>query len=233
MSASDPPTDSPPVPPGLQALRDRIDAIDHRMLDLLRDRSRLVGEVAAIKRDEGLHIRDFVRERDLLADRSQRGEAAGLHSAVVESLFRVILWASRDQQAALGAELPLDLAPRTIAIIGGEGAMGSLMARTFTELGHEVLVSDLHTTLGCEEAASRADITLVSVPISATVDVIERVGPCCGPDALLMDLTSTKRAPMEAMRSVSGTRASPSGSNSQPHSRLSEPRFTHARAPGT
>ena len=199
MSDQPDPPSNMPVPPALQALRDRIDDVDHRLLSLLEERSAIVAEVAAVKQETGFGIRDFVRERDLLADRGGRGQAAGLSSSVVESLFRVILWASRDRQAALGAEIPPDMPSSTVAIIGGHGGMGTLMGKALADLGHEILVADLDTTLSAADAAATADVTIVSVPIEVTCDVIAQIAPHCREDGLLMDVTSTKSAPMEAM----------------------------------
>ncbi|MHC1636183.1 MAG: prephenate dehydrogenase/arogenate dehydrogenase family protein [Candidatus Methanospirareceae archaeon] len=49
------------------------------------------------------------------------------------------------------------------------------------------------------------DILLISVPIDITAEVIERIGPLMRKNSLLMDITSVKRIPMEAMeRSTRG-----------------------------
>ncbi len=125
-------------------------------------------------------------------------------------MFRLVLWGSRDRQAALKAEVPLDIEPKTVAVIGGRGAMGRCMAELFGDLGHAVMVADESTSLSPEEAAAVADVVIVSVPIDATVEVVRRLGPRVRPDALLMDVTSVKAAPMNAMLessrgSVAGT----------------------------
>jgi len=101
--------------------------------------------------------------------------------------------------------------PKSVAIIGGEGAMGSLMRRLFLDLGHPVLVADVDTPLSCEEAASVADIVVISVPIDVTVSVIEKLGPLVRAESLLMDITSIKDEPMKAM--LSSTKASVVGSH--------------------
>lgn len=196
MTAPPPSSD---VPAALKTLRDRIDDIDHRLLELLAERNAVVSEVASVKRTHRYPVRDERREVELLRDRSQVAAVHDLRPEVIESLFRVVLWASRDRQAQLGAEVPVDLEPRTVAVIGGHGGMGSCFARLFDQLGQDVIVSDLDTAVVPAEAAAQADVVLVSVPIEVTVDVVREIGPHCRPDALLMDVTSTKTAPMEAM----------------------------------
>ena len=207
-SATDP---DPGAGRPLPVLRAMIDAVDHDILQLLSRRNGLVGEIAAHKRVHHLAIRDLDREREIISDRSGRAEPLGLSPAVVENMFRLILWASRDRQAALRAELPLDVEPRTVAVIGGRGAMGRCMADLFGDLGHAVMVADLDTELTPEEAAAMADVVVISVPIECTVEVIRQLGPRVREDALLMDVTSIKTDPMAAM--LESSRASVVGTH--------------------
>src|SRR5574338_380405 len=113
-----------------------------------------------------------VRDRDIIDDRCRRAETMGLPRGEMESVFRVLMRASRDHQAALRAELPYETASRTVAVIGGRGGMGALMVRLFGDLGHQVLVVDLGTELTAAAAAEVADVVVVSVPIDATEPVI-------------------------------------------------------------
>jgi chorismate mutase/prephenate dehydrogenase len=101
-------------------------------------------------RTSGLHsvrIRDPRREREVLDDRRERARELGLPVGEIESIFRVLLRSSRDHQAALRAEVPVDDEPRTVAIIGGHGQMGALFSRLFGDLGHRLLIVDLDTEL--------------------------------------------------------------------------------------
>lgn len=176
-----------------------IDTIDRDLLRLLARRYALVGEIAGYKRDHHLPIRDFQREGEILDDRRNVGTPLGLSPQLVESLFRLVLWASRDLQATLKAEVPPSIEPRSVAVIGGKGAMGRCVADLFVDLGHAVIIADLDTPTTPDEAAAIADVVLISVPIDATVEVIRRLGPLVRPDALLMDVTSIKGPPMTAM----------------------------------
>src|SRR5438552_10754671 len=108
----------------LPVLRSLIDSLDREMLQLLARRNAIVAEVAEYKRGHHVPIRDRSREREILDDRTQRAASLGLSPQVIESIFRLVLWASRDRQAALKAELPADVTPKTVAVIGGHGAMG-------------------------------------------------------------------------------------------------------------
>ncbi len=195
----------------LAVLRALIDAIDRDVLQLLSRRMALVAEVAEYKRGHGRKIRDFAREREILDDRRRRGERLGLSEGVIESMWRLLLWASREHQAALRAEVPPDVEPVTVAIVGGKGGMGRAMARLFGDLGHAVIIADVDTELSPKEAAALADVVVVSVPIAVTDQVIREIGPHVREDALLMDVTSVKEAPLAAM--LESTRASVAGTH--------------------
>ena len=180
-----------------------IDSVDREILQLLARRNGIVAEIAECKRDHQLEIRDPKRESELLRDRRRRAGQLGLSPELIESMFRLVLWASRDRQAALKAEVPPDLQPRSVAIIGGKGAMGGCLVEFFSDLGLTVMVADLDTRLTPAEAAAAADVVVISVPIDVTLDVIRNLGPLVQPTSLLMDVTSTKTAPMQAMLAAS------------------------------
>ena len=200
-----------PTPRSLSVLRAMIDSLDRDLLHIMARRMALVAEVAAYKREHGVRIRDLQREREVLDDRRNRARDLGLPVGEIESIFRVLLRSSRDHQAALRAEIPLNAEPRTIAVIGGHGKMGALLVRLFADLGHRLLVVDRDTTLTARDAATDADVVVISVPIEHTEAVIREVGPFLREDALLMDITSIKEAPMTAM--LAATKASVVGTH--------------------
>ncbi len=195
----------------LPVLRAMIDAVDREILQLLARRNAIVSEIAAFKREHRVPIRDRQREREIISDRRERAVPLGLSPEVTESVFRLVLWASRDRQAALKAEVPLDVESRSVAIIGGNGGMGRCMARLFGDLGHAVMIADLDTVLTPAEAAAAADVVVISVPIDATVELIRQLGPRVREDSLLMDVTSIKAGPMQAM--LESSRASVVGTH--------------------
>jgi chorismate mutase/prephenate dehydrogenase len=176
-----------------------IDAIDHEILQLLARRNGLIADVAEHKREHRVPIRDPQREAEIIADRRNRGAALGLNPELLESMYRLVMWASRDRQAALRAEVPLEVEPRTIAVVGGAGGMGQCIANLFGDLGHAVMIADVDTQLRPADAAEMADVVVIAVPIDVTAQVIAEVGPRVQPEALLMDVTSIKAEPMQQM----------------------------------
>ncbi|MCC6929149.1 MAG: bifunctional chorismate mutase/prephenate dehydrogenase [Gemmatimonadaceae bacterium] len=202
---------TPPTPRPLPLLRAMIDSLDRDLLQIVARRQSLVAEVAASKRESGIRIRDPQREHEVLADRARLADELGLPRGEIESIFRLLLRASRDHQAALRAEIPPNEQPRTVAIVGGKGRIGALLARLFADLGHRILVVDTDTALTAAQAAAAADVTVISVPIDVTAQVIAEVGPHVRDESLLMDVTSLKEAPVAAM--LASTRASVVGTH--------------------
>jgi len=105
-----------------------------------------------------------------------------------------------------------------VAVIGGYGGMGRLFARVFRDEGYDVIISGPTENKGVKvseelgvayssdnvSAAKKADIVLVSVPIEKTLDVIAEVAPHMKKGGLLMDLTSIKEEPCNAMKKHAG-----------------------------
>lgn len=190
--------------PDLSELRGRIDQVDRQLVELLAERMRIVAGVARHKQASGKRIRDHRREEALLRARGEQAAALGLAPGHVESIYRLIMLASRDYQASVGAESPEPIEPRKVAIIGGRGAMGALLQRLLSELGHTVVVADHQTECTPAQAAGAADVVIVSVPIEVTEEVIRAVGPHVRQDAILMDVTSVKAGPVDAMLGATG-----------------------------
>jgi prephenate dehydrogenase len=87
----------------------------------------------------------------------------------------------------------------SIGIIGGNGGMGRLFSSVFSRAGYEVSVSGRSTGLSNRDLAENCDIVMVSVPIRATVGVIDEIAPLMKPEQVMCDLTSVKTMPVQAM----------------------------------
>ncbi len=96
-------------------------------------------------------------------------------------------------------------------VIGGTGGTGSWFARYFKGCGFRVSVwgpgkkvevaekMNVQFASDLNEAVKESDVVLLSVPIKKTAEVIRDVAPNMRPGSLLMDVTSLKSEPMEAM----------------------------------
>ncbi len=87
----------------------------------------------------------------------------------------------------------------TVGIVGGTGQMGQWFKSFFEKNGCKVLISSRKTKLTPIECVPKCDVVIVTVPIGATVEVIKEIASYVREDALLMDLTSLKKGPVDAM----------------------------------
>ncbi len=88
---------------------------------------------------------------------------------------------------------------RTIGIIGGTGRMGDLFRQIFEDTGCSVEVIGRAPLSEYQGLAGRSSVVLITVPISATEEVIRSVAPVLEKDQLIADLTSIKEKPVAAM----------------------------------
>jgi chorismate mutase/prephenate dehydrogenase len=187
-------------PHELIELRERIDDFDNKILETLAARDKIVRQVAEVKKRNGIPIRDKAREATILAERREQCERLDLPSSTIESVYRVLLAASRDKQAQLGTEIPDNLASHTVGIIGGNGGMGQLFAKLFKDAGQDVLIADVDTKMTAQQVTAASDAVLISVPIEKTTEVIRQIGTSCKKDSLIFDITSTKTEPVDEMK---------------------------------
>jgi len=182
----------------LEQHRQRLDAIDAQLLELLQERNRIAGEVLTTKISEGVPIFVPEREQAKITAFRRAAQERDLDPEWAEDFLRLIMSSSRDRQSqATFPQCPAG--PQNVLIVGGEGQMGQCYGRVFAASGHTV------TTLGednwerAPELASTADTVIITVPIRVTADVIARIAPHLGPQTLLADFTSHKADPLRTM----------------------------------
>lgn len=182
--------------PDLSALRTKLAHIDIELLRAVGERMKLITNVASYKSERGLPPFDRERESAHLEALVEHGRTMGLDDELTRDLFAVLFGASR--LAQMRAQRAV-IDPFTVGIIGGTAGMGAFMSRVFTEAGYVVEVTGADSGPPAEEVAARNDLVIIAVPISVTVEVIRNVAPHVREGACITDVTSIKRAPLEAM----------------------------------
>jgi len=86
-----------------------------------------------------------------------------------------------------------------VGIIGGTNGMGRWFAGLLRKEGCTVHVCGRKTKLQINDLSRLCNVIVVAVPISATSEIIKKVGPLLTKDQLLMDLTSFKDEPVKRM----------------------------------
>ncbi|QXB53678.1 bifunctional chorismate mutase/prephenate dehydrogenase [Aeromonas sp. FDAARGOS 1415] len=188
----------------LNALRDKIDAVDKQLIDLLAARLALVGEVGEVKSRHGLPIYAPDREASMLARRRAEAEVLGVPGDLIEDVLRRVMRESYILESASDKEhhfkcMKPDLGK--VVIIGGQGQLGRLFGNLFSLSGYRVETLGQADWPRADEILRGAGLVMVAVPIDVTCEVIDRLGNLPA-DCLLVDVTSVKAAPLEHMLAV-------------------------------
>ena len=72
----------------IESLREEIDKIDDKILELFIKRMCIRNKICEIKKANGINLRDFNREKEII-DRVKK--AAGQYAPAAESLFKFIV----------------------------------------------------------------------------------------------------------------------------------------------
>ncbi|MCD1124714.1 bifunctional chorismate mutase/prephenate dehydratase [Jinshanibacter sp. LJY008] len=126
----------------LSGLRERITALDLKLLELLAERRDLALDVARTKQSTHLPIRDKERERDLLKRLVEEGKKHRLDGHYITRLFQIIIEDSvLTQQALLQQYVNQDkLSSARIAFLGPKGSYSHLAARQYAARHFDALV---------------------------------------------------------------------------------------------
>jgi chorismate mutase/prephenate dehydrogenase len=192
-----------PAAPGshsarLEELRARIDCVDQQLVQLLAERLRIVTEVAAVKHQLDLPMFHPAREENLISTRRAQAEKAGLDPDYIEDLFRTVLRHSRVGQLETLGRRAIRPGARVL-LVGGHGSMGRFFERFFKQSDYEVRILEREDWAKVEALAAGIELCVLAVPIEVTAAVAAQIAPHLPEGCVLADLTSLKRAPLEAM----------------------------------
>ena len=188
----------------LNALRDKIDAVDKQLIDLLAARLALVGEVGEVKSRHGLPIYAPDREASMLARRRAEAERLGVPGDLIEDVLRrvmresYILESTSDKEHHFKCMKP---ALGKVVIIGGQGQLGRLFGQMFGLSGYRVETLEQGDWPRADEILADAGLVMVAVPSDTTCRVSDRLGRL-PPHGLRVDVSSVKSAPLEHMLAV-------------------------------
>lgn len=77
--------------------------------------------------------------------------------------------------------------------------MGRWFEKLFRQAGMNIVISDTQETPLSQELIASCDIVVLAVPITAVEPVMKAMGPFIKQDALLMDISSVKKKPIDLM----------------------------------
>jgi chorismate mutase len=79
------------VPQDLEAIRDRLDLVDRKLVDVLAERARLIAEVIGFKRAHGMRVVDRPREEQMLEKVADIATEGGLDPRIARQVLRAVI----------------------------------------------------------------------------------------------------------------------------------------------
>jgi chorismate mutase/prephenate dehydratase len=148
----------PPEPPQLRAIREKIDSIDHTLVDLLNRRAKLVVKVGKVKRATGTPVYAPHREAAVLSKVLGHNQARGgpLPDRTIEGVYREIM------SGSFRLELPL-----RVGYLGPPGSYSHLAA--VKHFGTSVDFEDLRAIAGVFDEVARGHVDCGLVPIENSI----------------------------------------------------------------
>ena len=191
----------------LQELRDRLTDVDHRLIALIAERQKLVGEIGRNKQSSGTATRDYAREKDVIQMGRDRAVSLGLDPALAEDILRQLIETSlasqeRDRVIAEGQG-----DGRTALIIGGAGKMGRWFVDFFSSQGFSTTVADPGVETGpgrfanWTDAGLDYDVIVVAAPLAASGRTLLQLA-VLKPEGLVFDIGSLKSPLMDGLREL-------------------------------
>jgi chorismate mutase/prephenate dehydrogenase len=189
----------------LDALRERIRAIDLELVERAAERLELARRVGEVKRRRAQPTVDYAQERIVLERARTAARERGLDPWVVADLFAGLIRASVTAQDEDNLRHAGTGAGRRAVIVGGAGRMGRWVTRFLSAQGFTTSLLDLAAGEG-ENAAGRealpvAELVVCSTPPAATARLYE--GWASAPPAgVVVDIASIKTPLLGAIRAL-------------------------------
>ena len=153
-----------PESDGLQGLREKIDELDHRLVELLNARARIVVEIGKIKHQAGTPVYAPDREKVVLdrIRKANRDAGGPLPDSCLEAIYRELM------SGSFALEKPL-----RIAYLGPQGSYSHLASvKKFGSSVEHVPVTDIAAVFK-EVDRGHADLGLVPIENSTVGGIIE------------------------------------------------------------
>jgi chorismate mutase/prephenate dehydrogenase len=187
----------------ITALRKRLTATDHRILELVAERQALVEAIGRDKRSRGQQTRDFRREKEVIDDAIATAGKLGLSADMTEALMTLLIRSSLTTQEQDRVVAEGRGSGRTALIIGGAGRMGRWFADFLDSQGYAVSIADPFASdtpypsrRDWRAGDLREDMIVVAAPLAISGQILQELAQL-RPSGLVFDIGSLK-APLRA-----------------------------------
>ena len=189
-------------PANLTELRNELDEVDRSLIAAIAKRQDLVAAIGKLKQHQGRQLRDFRREREVLANVRARAEALNLDGALAERVLKLLIESSLTAQEQQRVRSSAASAPRRALVVGGNGKMGRWFAHFLDAQGFEVWIADpsgapegFNSAAHWQTQLAQFDVIVVAATLRASETLLLELislQAALKPGALIFDLGSLK-----------------------------------------
>lgn len=181
----------------LDTLRERIAELDREILRLVAARMQTAREIGALKKQDGVPLRDWEVERRVLTRAAQQATALGLAPQLARGVMQLMIAESRAAQEQHSYSAYAGDAEHVL-IVGGLGRMGRWLRDFLRNQGHVVELCDTRPAavddeplVELAEGLHRASVAIVAVSLEATPAAIDAIA-ATGFRGVIFDIASLK-----------------------------------------
>ena len=197
----------------LDELRQRLNAIDRQLVELIAERQSVAEKVGEHKLSSGRATRDYAREKQVLDGARDSATELGVAPEVAEEVMRLLIQTSLTKQERDRVQAEGRGQGRRALVIGGAGKMGRWFADFLHSQGYAITIADPggevqgYDCVGdWREAGNEFAITVVAAPLQTTADIlVEMAGS--GHQGLIFDIGSLKTPLIPALRQLAAAGA--------------------------
>jgi chorismate mutase/prephenate dehydrogenase len=181
----------------LDDLRKNLSAIDRKLVDLIAERQKIVGDIGKTKRASGTGTRDYKREKDVIDMGRAQAEEIGVDPDLIESLLQLLIRTSLESQERERVVAEGKGDGRKALVIGGAGKMGRWFADFFRSQGFATTIADVTVADGPNQyrnwtdAGVDFDVIVVAAPLAVSGRILAQLA-VLKPQGLVFDIGSLK-----------------------------------------
>ena len=179
----------------LDELRQHLNGLDRRILELIAERQATSREIAQVKRSTGHPTRDYGREREVILGVRSRAAELGVPADTAEAVMRVLIRSSLTTQEQASVVAGGTGSGQRALVIGGAGKIGGWFAQFLASQGFAVEIADPSGGDGAlrdwRASPLDHDIIVVATPLGATDAILQELAQR-RPPGVIFDVGSLK-----------------------------------------
>lgn len=182
------------VSPELSNLAQAIAEIDGEIVSLSGRRVDLAARLGELRRVQGLPIRDYAREKEVVDHARHLAADAGLSENLAERMMLELIRSSLVVQEQGRVEADSVGTGRNALVIGGAGRMGGWFVRFLESQGFHVEIADPSGEARVpdwRDASADFDLYVIAAPLTATQRILDEMAEI-PPSGLVFDIGSLK-----------------------------------------